>query len=323
MSKRHYIIITISILVGAFVGSELFPIAPIWKIIVLILSPLLVVFLIHFLNSKRFVASTNTAPDHMSILYRLLEKLGSNDFDRDDPDYKLLQKSSPTLANQLLKVDGVYQANRQFTQNAAHELQTPLTVIKVHAESLLQTPNLSENQAESIGAILHNINKLSRLNSALVLLSKIEHGHFPDEETVDFCDVIDATLELFDDMIEVKGLQIERQFSNPFIVNMSVSLAEILIANLIQNAVRHNLEGGQIKIETSGKELVISNTGALLTAQPKQLFNQFYRESDAEEGLGLGLSIVKRIVDQSGLLAIYQYEEGFHAMKISFYDEMT
>lgn len=76
---------------------------------------------------------------------------------------------------------------------------------------------------------------------------------------------------------------------------MNPTLADIMLANLLQNAIRHNLPGGWIRIELAPDHLTIRNTGPALKLAPEQLFARFVRQSEKEEGLGLGLSIIQRI----------------------------
>ncbi|MBP7643110.1 MAG: HAMP domain-containing histidine kinase, partial [Saprospiraceae bacterium] len=83
-----------------------------------------------------------------------------------------------------------FQIEKQFTQNASHELQTPITVIKTSLESLLQSPNLQENDYKDIEIILSNTNKLSRINQALVLLSRIRSYYNDNVESVNINDVL-------------------------------------------------------------------------------------------------------------------------------------
>jgi signal transduction histidine kinase len=101
---------------------------------------------------------------------------------------------------------------------------------------------------------------------------------------------------------------------------MSTTLAEILMANLLQNAIRHNLSEGYIKIEINKKELKISNPGKPLATAPENLFTRFYRESKKEESLGLGLSIVKMIAEQSRLEVGYAFGDGVHTVSIKSKD---
>ena len=98
---------------------------------------------------------------------------------------------------------------------------------------------------------------------------------------------------------------------------MSETLAEILVANLMQNAIRHNVEDGFIKVEVKEKEFSISNSGISPKVPMESLFKRFKRDSEVEESLGLGLSIVKRICEQSGLEISYTYENGNHEIIIS------
>ncbi len=313
--KNHKTIIAFigSLIVGLPLGCFLLPTIPLWKIIILLIIPIL-----FFLIFNSLGGNLKLPPklDHHELLNSLLENLGEENWREKEDELIKLKKINPDLAEQLLKMHQAYHANKQFTQNAAHELQTPLAIIKGYAELLLQAPHLQEKEAESIGAILHNINRLSRLNSALILLSKIEHGRFKDEGAINLNKIIDETLEHFSDMIYLQKLKIEKMYNTDFNTNMSESLAEILIANLLQNAIRHNLPNGFIKIETDKNGLGISNPGKSLETSPENLFKRFYRESKKEESLGLGLSIVKRIAGQSGLVVEYGFSEGVHAVGV-------
>ena len=310
MKKRGSIIAIFSgIAIGALAGFLLLPDIPFWKLLLLLIIPM-IGFFIFYKNAKW--------DNHFDLLNHLLENIEEGHWEENNREFIILKKTNPSLAGQLLKVQHNYQANKQFTQNAAHELQTPLAIIKGHAELLLQAPSLSENEAEAIGAIFHSINRLSRLNSALILLAKIEQGRFNDEKPVNINETISITLEYFSDMINLQKLIIEKKYPCDFTVNMSATLAEILIANLLQNAIRHNLSDGFIKIETNKEELKISNAGKPLKTSPENLFKRFYRESEKEESLGLGLSIVKRIAQQSGLKVEYTFEEGVHSLRVFY-----
>ena len=96
------------------------------------------------------------------------------------------------------------------------------------------------------------------------------------------------------------------------VVKMNPYLAEILIHNLLGNAVKHNVEGGQITITSSGNELTISNTGKSLTISTDQLFQRFSKQNTGNESTGLGLAIATEICLKSGLTLRYNYKNGFH-----------
>ena len=256
-------------------------------------------------------------------LYQILETL--EEFDVDEPRQVEFEKSSFTIFNELNeyliefinRIRENYQANKQFTQNASHELQTPLAVIKGQVETLLQSPNIGEKEIESLASVLQNTNRLSKLNSALILLSKIEHQRFNDTKIVNLNEVCDEVLHNFKDIINIRDIKNEKSYVGIFSIEMSETLAEILLANLIQNAIRYNIEPGLIQIEISEKEMIIRNPGKKLKVDPKTLFKRFQRESTVEESLGLGLSIVKRICDQAGFKITYVFENEMHILSIN------
>lgn len=319
-NKKLFIAIFISLTIGLLAGIGLMPSIPIWKII----SLLIITFSVFIILNKSENNSTKEIPyekippnlDQFEILNHLLKNIEDGNWGEKNQEFIVLKKTHPSLANQLLKIQHLYQSNKQFTQNTAHELQTPLAIIKGHAELLLQAPSLDEKEATAIGAILQNINRLSRINTTLILLSKIEHGRFADEQLACLNEIVEATLNHFSDAIDLQKIKIEKLYAADFSVNMSTTLAEILMANLLQNAIRHNLPAGYIKIEINKKELKISNPGKPLVTSPENLFNRFYRESKKEESLGLGLSIVKMIAEQSGLEVGYFFGNGVHMLSI-------
>ncbi len=255
-------------------------------------------------------------------LYQIFHRL--EEFDVDEPQKVAFEKSPFPIFNELNeylielinRIRSDYQANKQFTQNASHELQTPLAIIKGHVELLLQSPNIGEKEIESLAAVLQNTNRLSKLNSALILLSKIEHQRFVDTEMVDFEKLTDDLLQNFYDLIKIQGIRVYKKNAASFVVEMSVTLAEILVANLLQNAIRHNIENGSIDINIEARSFTITNSGNPLKESPDNLFKRFKRSTNVEESLGLGLSIAKRICDQSGLDISYLQEGGEHSLRI-------
>ena len=277
---------------------------------------ILVLTLVYQVITNRRIGTIQTQ------LQQIIQTL--EEFDLEEPQKTSFKKSPFPIFNELNsyiielinRIRKNYQANKQFTQNASHELQTPLAIIKGHLELLLQSPNIGEREMESLGTALQNTNRLARLNSALILLSKIEHQHFLDTTLIDFEYITKETLENFHDLIQIKALQIDTRYKGHFQKKMSQTLSEILIANLVQNAIRHNIEKGFIKIEIEDNKINISNSGLALLEAPQNLFKRFKRISDQEESLGLGLSIVKRICDQYNLDVSYSYQDKVHNVRL-------
>ena len=153
-----------------------------WKAILVALIPTLIIAVgFRIITFRRIKIIRNQ-------LYQIFETL--EEFDVDEPQKVKFDESPFPIFNELNeylielieRIRGNYQANKQFTQNASHELQTPLAIIKGHVELLLQSPRIGEKEIESLAVVLQNTNRLSKLNSALILLSKIEHQRFSDEK---------------------------------------------------------------------------------------------------------------------------------------------
>ena len=114
----------------------------------------------------------------------------------------------------------------------------------------------------------------------------------------------------------LNNLKVDTDVQDDVQIKMHPVLADILWTNLFQNAVRHNVENGKIKIELNDDKLVISNTGDDPEVDPEQLFERFRKAEQSSESIGLGLSIIKRIVDQNHLPITYTYSEEWHRIKI-------
>ncbi|MCB0643834.1 MAG: HAMP domain-containing histidine kinase [Phaeodactylibacter sp.] len=259
-------------------------------------------------------------------LFQILRTLESFRIDEPAPGpvefvptrYSLFRELQDYLINLIRRIQLDYTSNKQFTENAAHELQTPLAVIKGHIELLLQSPNIGEKEYDALGVILQNTNRLSKINQALILLTKIEHKRFQDEQLLDFKALLEEVLVNFKDTLRMYRLEFSTAYEEPLNYSMSKTLAEILLTNLIKNAIRHNLEDGYIRILLKDRLFQIENSGRPMEGDPKDLFKRFKRCSNTEESLGLGLSIVKRICTLYHLQIDYEVTGQNHRISIQF-----
>ncbi len=219
----------------------------------------------------------------------------------------------------IRRLQANYQANKQFTQNTSHELQTPLAIIKGNIEMLLQSDKLTKGEVTALGTILKQTNRLSRLNSGLALLAKIESQGFSDDEPVNLKATAEEVIEHFSDLIEARHIEVRRRYRSEIKVLMSSSLAEIMLANLIQNAIRHNIpENGYLDLRLDEGTLWITNPGSTLEEPPAALFERFKRHSSKDDSLGLGLSIVQHICQRYDFDLAYLYRDGLHTLRIQF-----
>jgi len=211
------------------------------------------------------------------------------------------------------KVVSDYKNLKEFTENASHEIQTPLSVILLNLEEVFQK-NLPEAELIKIYHTYEAAKRLSVLNQHLLLLTKIENGQFAAEKLF-LNKVIQNRLEVFGPLIDSANLRVRFEMQEDFPVKMHEALAETLVNNLLSNAIKHNNEGGTIRISISGNGFEICNTGKEKPLPENEIFNRFVKKDSS--GLGLGLAIVKRICDTHGLKIHYEFSGGRHCFHVT------
>ncbi|HVX49112.1 MAG TPA: HAMP domain-containing sensor histidine kinase [Chitinophagaceae bacterium] len=211
----------------------------------------------------------------------------------------------------------VYLNQKQFVENASHEIQTPLTIIRSKLEMLINQGEITENTALLLADITDANDRLSQMNKNLLMLAKIENNQFPDEQQVDMNLLLHKIIENY-------MLQYQEHFPQIDITATSVtiqanaSLMEMLAGNLIKNSIVHNIAGGWVKINLSQHCLAISNSGPNISVNPELLFNRFSKGNDAARSTGLGLALVKQICQLYGFKPSYTYYAGVHTLSIVF-----
>ncbi len=215
------------------------------------------------------------------------------------------------------KVIADYDNLKKFSENASHELQTPLAIIRSKIEALLEENQLSSTQIEKIRTIYQTVNRLSKINRGLILLTKIENRQFSGHEEISLNDIIEAQIESFNELVEIKGLQLNYHCFTDFKMRGDKTLIEMLVNNLYGNAILHNIENGRIIIELDKHFLKFSNTATEKIHHSDRLFERFYK-SGTSGSTGLGLAISKQICISFGLHINYVYEDHLHIFKITF-----
>lgn len=210
-----------------------------------------------------------------------------------------------------------YQGLQEFSENASHELQTPIASIKAKLE-LLMDSDLAEKQLRLLAAMHDELERLTKINQALTLLAKLEHYESRPADLADFSHLVPATEAAFADLAEMKGLTTTQQVAPGVRVPFDASLAQLLLNNLFSNAIRHNLPGGEIRVQLSATELLLANTGHAPTAPVEELFGRFKKGNAALDSIGIGLAIVKRISELYGHRVSYDYAEGWHSLRVVF-----
>jgi len=210
-----------------------------------------------------------------------------------------------------------YASVKEFSENASHELQTPLAVLRSKLELLSET-NINGSQAALIADMQNAIDKLSRINRSLTLLTKLENQEFDTTEKVKFCRIAKDVLAAYDDWITLKNITVTSSFDSNITLHIHTTLAEMLVTNLLSNAIRHNRESGSMSIELTARKLCITNTGEAPEIPTEELFQRFKKSNQSADSIGLGLAIVKQICEVSRFAIRYHYGNGHHAITVYF-----
>ncbi|MCB2195114.1 MAG: HAMP domain-containing histidine kinase [Bacteroidetes bacterium] len=206
---------------------------------------------------------------------------------------------------------------KEYTENMAHEIQTPLAIIRNKAERLIADENVMKEHKDSVKAIYHEANHLSKLGNTLNLLTKIENGEYTNTVQLKTKDVILNHIDSIKELADLKALNIESSLHDKHFILIDPFLFDIILKNLLRNAIRYASHDGPIKIETKEDSLTISNYGDKLKVKNQKIFERFYTSDNSNKSLGLGLSLVKRICDISQLQVDYQYLDNQHKFTIT------
>lgn len=220
-----------------------------------------------------------------------------------------------TISQFIRDADKEYFLLKEFTENASHELQTPLAIVQSSLDMLMQDEKLSESQSNSLQAAHSAIQKMARLNQSLLLLNKIENKQFSNINSFDFKTLVQEKMSDWQELWQGRNLNISSSLESA-VVSMNEQLAEMMIGNLFSNAARHTPDTGHIHIRLSTEVFEISNTAADGPLDQEKLFKRFSKAGQSTDHHGLGLSIIKQIADVSGMAVSYRCESQKHIFSV-------
>lgn len=247
--------------------------------------------------------------------YALLGQLNDFSIERDEKmtyeatrirEFRLLNKRVEQLIERAVES---YKGQKQFIENASHELQTPLAISINKLELLAENQDLNQEQLEVIGSVLDNLERLTRLNKSLLLLTKIENQQFHQITLVDFNSLVKQIIEDFKDLSEYQQSSIELLEEASIRIEMNPDLAVILISNLVKNALLHGIPGEPVRVEILPARIRLWNPGAA-ALDKDSLFTRFKETGKAGTSTGLGLAISKAIAQRYDLDLQYRFDQG-------------
>lgn len=251
----------------------------------------------------------------------------SNLITRDNLNYRVdlpknkdeLHQLSVNINSLLDRIESAVEREKQFTSDASHELRTPLAVIKGTLEVLIRKPRNKEEYEEKISFCITEVDRLNILVDELLLLARFENQKQEiKEETVYLNGLLLEILSRYSEKIESRAIHIETDFSSDHYITSDSNMVSIILTNLISNAVKYCNERGTISIRLhkndEKSEFEISNTGKGISKEDiTKVFNPFYRSAEAIsneiKGVGLGMSIIKRLCDLLKIEIAIQSEE--------------
>lgn len=253
---------------------------------------------------------------------RLIEQLGSFKLEKAEP----LQLSETkidefntlnTAVDSMLKTNiETFNSQKQFIENASHELQTPLAITFNKLERLAETGELNNQQAELLSSALDSLGRLKRLNQSLLLLTKIDNNQYADTEYVNINLQVQRIVEDLEDLAGYKNVELVVIANDTCLWNMHPDLAGILVSNLIMNAINYNIPGGKIWVILDKRSLTVKNNGIDQALDEERIFDRFYKDQESENSTGLGLAVVKATASRFGMTVNYRYDSE-HIFEIS------
>lgn len=209
-----------------------------------------------------------------------------------------------------------YMALREFTENASHEIQTPLGIIQSKLDRLSQL-DVSEEMAKYIVEAKSGVERLNKMNKSLLLLAKLDNQAFEAKQRIPFHEVLQQHLQMMEDLFAAKHITITTHLAQAFI-EADPYLCEVLVSNLFSNALRYTEQGGVIRLVLEPHQLTIANTGEPLDFSPELLFDRFRKSAKHIQSTGLGLAIVQQICLLNGWKIAYRYSDGQHVFVLGF-----
>lgn len=222
------------------------------------------------------------------------------------------------FAQMAEKIKADYKNLKEFSENASHEMQTPLAVAKGKLELLIQSKDLDEEELTLINSAYSSIDHLSKMGRSLALLTKIENKEFSNFKEIKLTETVRQTIFDFQELIDLKNISLEFELADDVVIYSDPTLIQILLGNLFQNAIRHNIKGGKIILSLTKKDFRISNSGKQLEHAPTTLFERFKKDNQSSETIGLGLAIAHKICEINSFDIEYTYENTLHSLLIKF-----
>jgi len=286
------------------------------------LSMLLVLIFTLFFTGL-FLLNRYTMKKSWASFYRTLDKLKNFNLTKGhsvqlkDTDIDEFSELNNVISELTERVANDFENLKEYTENTSHEIQTPLAIISIKVEQLLQTENLTNKQLEQISSIYEAARRLSQMNKSLIYLTKIDRRQFAKKSEISFKELISKNIAFFEDFIDAKEIAVKIDIQVDNIIQINEDLADTLIQNLIKNAIKHNIKKGSINISLIDNSFVISNTSDYTAYNPEDFFKRFKKKNPNSQSPGIGLAIVKKVCVMYNFKISYISKNNLHIITIN------
>lgn len=235
-------------------------------------------------------------------------------------DIREFERLNHSLEQLMRKDHEVYRIQKEFTENASHELQTPLAIVRSKLDLLIQE-ELTESQTHLVSDLYGLTVRMGHLNRNLLLLAKIDNAQYAATEEVDTAALLSGLRPLYETLMD-DGARLrvdDRRSDRNAMVRANAVLLECLLKNLVVNAIRHSARGSEVLVVVEDGCLTVSNTSA--DGKPldtDSLFHRFRSGDVRQKGNGLGLAIVKAVCDLHHWTVEYRFAGGRHCFSVHF-----
>lgn len=240
-------------------------------------------------------------------------------------DIREFERLNRSLDSLMRKDREMFRIQKEFTENASHELQTPIAIIRSKLDMLMQE-NLMERQMQLVADMYGLTMRMGHLNRNLLILAKIDNAQYTVTEKVDAGAMLSESLPLYGVLRKDMPLHVDdrRSCGGDRTVRANSVLLECLLKNLIVNAIRNSSSGSAVNIILEDDSLTVCNVpedGRPLDAAT--LFRRFRSGDMKKKGNGLGLAIVKSVCDFHGWTVSYGFDDGCHCFTVRFLNAET
>lgn len=284
--------------------------------IVFLVASAFLFFGLNYLNRRR--SKKRWEPFHQIL--DQLEKFSVNDpqpihtIDTNIDEFDMLGLALHDMTDKMRKD---IEAIKSFSENASHEIQTPLAMIRNKIDLLIQSDHLKEGELDTLREVSLSAHRLSKLTESLLALTRIENYKFTQEKWLSVDEQLQHKLQDFEPIIEARAIKMSKEI-HACRLKISQEALDMILNNVLSNAVKHNVERGLFHIKLDQEGLFIENSGPKPNQPPYLLMDRFQKGVDDPHSFGLGFSIIGGICKAYGFDFSYQYENELHTTQILF-----